>query len=433
MTGKKIVLLASALSFCVVSVAQKSKINEANRELTKATEALSKKDATAQTAALQKAKAAIDLAVADESTKENAKAWFTKAAVYMSMQENEATSSGDPYLESVAALEKAFTLDKKYENDPEALPVIIRGAFYAFNNGVNTYNDSKYEAALHSFSTTIALLGADKDKRFIMQPVVDTIRAQAKMLSGYSSFYSGKNEDAIRLLKESAESPYLDNQPNIYLILAQAYEKAGDKALQLATLEAGKKKYPSDTNLSNAVLNYYIASGQQETMVSKLEDAIAKDPDNAELPFNLGIIYEGLAHPTDGSNPANAATYEHKAEAAYQKALSLDAEKGNYNYQLGALYYNQAVEINKSMNNLGAGKEDQVKYNAQLKERDALFAKALPLLEKSRNLYQADAANLTGEEKGLFVQALQALSQIYTIQNQLDKAKEVRDLSKTIH
>jgi predicted Zn-dependent protease len=252
------------------------------------------------------------------------------------------------------------------------------------------------------------------------------------MLSGYSFFYSGKNEDAIRLLKESAESTYLDNQPNIYLILAQAYEKTGDKALQLATLEAGKKKYPSDTNISNAVLNYYIASGQQEAMVSKLEEAIAKDPNNAELPFNLGIIYEGLAHPTTGAAPANAASYEQKAEAAYQKALSLNSEKGNYNYQLGALYFNQAVEFNKSMSSLGVGKEDQVKYNAQLKDRDALFAKALPLLEKSRDLYQANLSNLTGEEKGLFIQSLKALSQIYTIQNQLDKAKEARDLSKTI-
>jgi hypothetical protein len=112
MTGKKILLLASALSYCIVSTAQKSKINEANKELTKASEALSKKDATAQTAALQNAKTAIDLAVANESTKDNAKAWFTKAAVYMSMQENEATSSGDPYLEGVTALQKAFALDK---------------------------------------------------------------------------------------------------------------------------------------------------------------------------------------------------------------------------------------------------------------------------------------------------------------------------------
>jgi len=422
MLYKKILCIGVLASLNAFSYAQKAKINEAGRELDNATKAQVLQKTDEETAALQKAKAAIDAAVANPDTKDNAKAWYTKAAVYIAMQENESLKTGNPYAAGVEALKKCFALDKKYATDPESVPVIIRGAYYAFNDGVNAYNSSQFEPSLKAMGDALFLLGPDKDKRFSAQPAADTIRAQAKMISGYDAFYSGKNEDAIAFLKEASQSPYLGNQPNVYLVLAQAYEKAGNKEQQLAVLEEGKKKYPAEENLANAELNYYITSGKQDEAIKKLEDAVAKDPNNPDLIFNLGIVYDGIAHPKGGKAPVNAADYSQKAEDALQKALALAPEKSSYNFQLGAHYYNQAAEINTVMNNM----EDQAKYNALLKQRDGLFAKALPLLEKSKSLYAAEG-KLSAEDRNLYVQNLQALAKIYAIQNKLDEAKAVTD------
>lgn len=429
--NKKIVMLTAGVALATVSFAQKSKINEASKELDNIEVAKIKKDEAAITTSLQKAKEAINLAVNDESTKANAKAWFTKAAVYMAMQENPQTNADKPYKEGIVALNKAIELDKKYASDDKAISLLANGAFYYYNDGIAAYNESgsesKYEDAYNNFKAGADLTGADKDKRFATMPIVDTIRAQSKMFMGYTSFYGGKFDRAIPLLLEAKASPYLSKEPNVYLVLAQAYEKTGKAADQLATLQEAKQKFPEDKNVSNAELNYFIASGKEGEMTAKLEEAAAKEPNNPELPFNLGIVYEGMANPKGGAAPPkNAAELNTKAEAAYSKALALASDNANYNYQFGAFYYNQAANLNTQMNNLGSSKSEQQQYNTLLKQRDDLFAKALPLLEKSRQAFSTREGKLTTGEHGFYRQSLEALSRIYAIQDKLDKSGEMK-------
>ncbi len=118
--NKKMVMLTAGVALASISFAQKSKINEAIKELESIEVAKIKKDDAAITASLQKAKDAINLAVNDESTKTNAKAWFTKATVYMALQENPQTSADKPFKEGLTALNKAIELDKKYATDEKS-------------------------------------------------------------------------------------------------------------------------------------------------------------------------------------------------------------------------------------------------------------------------------------------------------------------------
>lgn len=425
--NKKIVMLTAGVALASVSFAQKAKLNEAVKELDNIEIAKVKKDDAAATASLLKAKEAIDLAVNDESTKTNAKAWFTKATVYMAMQENAQTKAGNPFVEGVAALNKAIELDKKYATDDKAASLLANGAFYYYNQGIVEYNESKYEDSYNAFKSGSDLTGADKDKRFAAMPIIDTIRAQSKMFMGFTSFYAEKYDRALPLLLEAKSSPYLGKEANVYLVLAQAYEKTGKKEQQLATLQEAKQKFPEDKNVANAELNYFIASGKESEMTEKLEAAAAKEPNNPELAFNLGIIYEGMANPKGGAAPpANAADLNTKAATAYGKALALAPDNANYNYQFGAFYYNQAATLNTKMNNLGSSKAEQQQYNTMLKQRDELFDKALPLLEKSRGVFAPREGKLTREEHSFYRQSLEALAKIYAIQDKLDKAGEVK-------
>ena len=79
------------------------------------------------------------------------------------------------------------------------------------------------------------------------------------------------------------------------------------------------------------------------------------------------------------------------------------------------------------MNNLGNSKEDQKQYNELNKQKDELFANALPSLEKSRSLFEAKGANkLNADERKSYYNCLTGLKEIYVRMDQTDKAAEVR-------
>ncbi|WP_118976141.1 tetratricopeptide repeat protein [Taibaiella koreensis] len=426
--SKKILFLATGIMAASLTYAQKDKFKEAQKELKTALEKNKEKPAEAADA-FRKAKDAIDAASANEATKGNAQVWMTRAGVYIGMQDNEQLRETMPYREGIESLKKAFELDKKLVNEPDAINLTANGGFFAYNDGISTYNNNKYKEAYDIFQKGLDILGPDKDKRFVLVPVMDTVRAQSKMFQGYTAFYDKHYDVAINDLLAIKGSPYLEKEANIYLVLAQAYEQKGEKDKQLATLQEGKKKFPGDKNLENSELNYYLTSGKQGEMVGKLEESAAKDPTNPELQLNLGIVYAEMARPTNGAAPAaNAADYRAKAEAAYKKAVELAPDNGSYNYQMGAFYFNQAADINTEMNNLGTSKEDQKKYNTLLAQRDALFKQSLPNLEKSKDIFSAKKAKLKSDEQRFYHNALGALKEIYNRNDQADKVAEIRKL-----
>jgi hypothetical protein len=438
--NKKMLFLSAGIMMATVSFAQKDKLKEASKQLEKAT--TSAKDKPAEAAeAFKKGKEAIDLAVTNPDTKDKAETWLTKAGIYIGMQEIPSLNADNPYREGVDALKKALALNKKLESDQQVINLLANGAFYSYNEGVNTYNKSKFPEAYVLFKQGQEILGPDKDKRFILMPVIDTIRAQSKMFMGLVSYYGSDNgkdaaklDEAISMLNTMKNSPYLshDNLANVYIVLAQSYEKKGNKDLQLATIKEGKAKFPGDQNLDALEVNYALENGTQGEAIKKMEEAIAKNPSNPELQLNLGILYSTLAKPAGGAAPpANAAEYRANAESAYQKAMSMDPSNPSYSYQLGSFYFNQAADIITNMNNLGTSKEDQRKYNELDKQKSDLFAKALPLLEKAKMGFEAKT-KLTAEEQKSYYNCLTGLKEIYVRMDQTDKAAEIRTKLSTM-
>jgi len=86
----------------------------------------------------------------------------------------------------------------------------------------------------------------------------------------------------------------------------------------------------------------------------------------------------------------------------------------NFNgyYRLGASYYNQAVDLNNQMNKLDLSQQKQ--YDALKVQRDILFKKGLPYLEKA---HQLDANDLD---------TLGALKELYARLGQMDKSNEMK-------
>src|SRR5690606_13704035 len=110
---------------------------------------------------------------------------------------------------------------------------------------------------------------------------------------------------------------------NIYLLLADIYKAQNNDASYVAVIEEGRKAFPEDQNIRNEELNYYIRTGKQDILMKKLEAAVASDPNNGELLFNLANGYNNMAFPKEGDKPANYQELIGKAEAAYEKALQI--------------------------------------------------------------------------------------------------------------
>jgi hypothetical protein len=436
--NKKIIFLSAGIMMSVAASAQKDKLKEATKQLETATTA-AKANADLATIPYTKAKEAIDLAVTNPDTKDKPETWKAKAGIYIGMQENPKLNADNPYKEGIVALKKAMELDPKLTTDKEIVQMTANGAFYAYNDGINAYNKSQFKDGYELFKQSASLLGPDKDKRFILMSVVDTIRAKSIMFMGRNAYYAaladnGKNADmlnnAVVNLNASKTSVYLSDEEKteVYLSLAQAYDKLGDKANQTAILKEGLQKFPNDKNLMALDLNAAITGNDQSTAIQKMQAAIDKDPSNPDYHENMGMLYYAMAYPKGGNPPAASAEYSGKAEAAYKKAIELSSDNGTYNFQLGSLYYNNASRLLEKMNALGNSKAEQAQYDVLNKQKDEMFSKALPYLEKAKDVFYKRKTSLNTEEGKEFISTLTGLKEIYSRMDQPDKAADAKKI-----
>ncbi|MEI8279745.1 MAG: tetratricopeptide repeat protein [Bacteroidota bacterium] len=381
-----------------------------------------------------KAKAAIDAAVNNESTAKNANAWFTRGDVYMALMEN-ATYKKDhptehPNREAARSYIKVVELKPDYPKE-DINPRLYISAQLFYNDAANSYNNKEYQEAVDLARFVKEIYSMDAGKRFHGIAGFDTVAAEASVLSAFSNYYADHYDDALPLLLAVKDNPYVKKQANVYLILATLYRKKNNEADLLAIVQEGRKQFPDNQNLKNEELNYYIRTGKQDELVKKLEESVAQSPNNAELQFNLATSYNNLAFPKDEKGkdqpkPAAYADYIKKAEAAYLKAINIDPKNAVYNYNTGALYFNQAIEVNDQMNALSTSAADMKKYDELKAKRDAMFVQAMPFLETTYSQLEPKSSTLNNDDKFTYKSCLIALKEIYSRQNKMDKANEMK-------
>jgi len=144
-----------------------------------------------------------------------------------------------------------------------------------------------------------------------------------------------------------------------------------------------------------------LSAGENDEAMNLLEEAIANEPEKAELHFALGSAkdtqkdYEG-------------------ARASYEKAAELNPEYFDAYYNLGAIYYNQAAEITKKMNELGL--DEQTEYDKYQVQSVDLFKQALPFFEKGHGINATDRNTII------------ALKEIYAKIGDFDKSNAMKEL-----
>ncbi len=360
-----------------------------------------------------KALQAIEEASVHDQTSTWAKTWYYRGLIYMSLYKNE-TYGGlckNCLIVSYESFLKSLELDPKNEWVVEIntlrIPYLMNRVF---GEGVDFFKDQKFNEALASFETVQRMNPGD---------------TSAILNSAYSADRAGQTAKAIEYYERLIQMKYDDDK--IFLALANIHkqEKHMDQALRV--IRDGRKVYPDSLNLMLSEINILLSTGKNEEATQALDAAISKDPANPNLYLALGSTYDNLANPRDaGGNelpkPSNASELMKKAEQSYDKGIEIDPDNYEINYNLGAMYFNQAAEMANAANNIKSNdlfEKEKQKYEQK-------FRDAQPHLEKAME----NNPRKNQEDEAIYEGTINSLKQLYVRIGEMTKYEQLDKMTK---
>jgi len=342
---------------------------------------------------LDKAKEAIDAATEHPKTMNDPKTWFYRGNVYLAIQlsddEKYKNLDPDPLDEAYNAYLKAKELDEKGEFTKEIDDRLTVCAEQYYNKGVIFYNNKKYDEAMQAFGRAAS-----------MNESLGLVDTTSNFSAALCAELAHKNDEAIKYYKKLLAMNY--KKPDVYNSLANIAKVQGDTAQALQYIHEGRDIFPNSIELMISETNIYLATGDTEKAMELLKLAIKQDDKNPTLYYAIGTNYD------------NAGNFE-EAEKNYLKAIELDPNYFDANYNLAALYVNKGISIFAEADKLPLNAEE--KYNQMIDEAKSYYEKALPYAEKSGEISPNDEY------------AIRILKEIYTRLKMTDKLKDINERS----
>jgi hypothetical protein len=415
------ILIIAILPFSVF--AQKNKVQAAWRNLSDYESTLSDNPDASY---LTKAKENIDLATANEETKNQFKTHAYRCRIYVYLfsenfkaedkkltttiadkNERMQTAYGNvaisEFEEATKCLAKLKEIDSKKfdkiakgetdtDEDNKLFTSISQILAYQANLATGKYKVKKFDEAADFFAslaeTTMMMTGKKDTSNFYNACVcAQKAKNQTKMFD-----YNRKMIDL------GIGTSY--NYQTIY----ELKSSQNDTASAMEFLSKGRTQFPNDIYLMNKETEVFLQKGQQEKALANLQTAIAKEPNNAILQYVIGNVYDNLANPKgkSGKDTTKPADYENlvmKAAEHYQKSVDLKPSNQesffNCLYNLGALYNNYGNTLyTKSMEKATITDlaKNQKQYEAKSMEN---YKKAIPYLEQALEVKANDQTTMS--------------------------------------
>lgn len=295
----------------------------------------------------------------------------------------------DPLPEALASYEKALDLDESGKLDKKVKDNLERLKRQLELKAIIGFNKSDYNSALKAFEDILII-----NKTRVYEGHIDTVVVYNTALAARNA---GDHQKAIEYFREAIDLGY--GGSDAYYLLKTEYITVNDSNAAIRTLEEGYQKYPDTTLILIEMVNFYLTSGDAEKGLRYLELAQAQEGDNPSIYFAQGTLYEKLGD-------------KEKAMEFYNKSIEIDPEYFNGYFNIGALYYNNAVEMYEEANKIEILKA----YNEAKAKADEELQKAIPMMEK--------AYEINPEERA----TLETLQTIYYRLQMLDKYEEVKQI-----
>lgn len=387
---KRTVLLLTLIFGVSVAFAQKGKVTSAQN--------------LKESGKLEQALEMIESTVDSSNEKANKsipwpKTWEVRGEIYQeifqSKDENIKKLSDDPLTIALESYKRALELDEKekFVNSVKIKLTLLTNDFT--NQAVQAFNDEDYPKALKSFEQVLEINNIDVVKAD-NPSAVDTVIV---FNAGLAAYNAEKYDDAIKYYGEAAKYGY--NGARTYSLIANSHMMKKDTTGALSILQEGFEKYPEDNTVLTSMIQIYLDMNKTDDAMKYLTMAIEQDPNNATFYFAQGTLYEKMED-------------EQNAITTYEKAIEADPEFFNAYYNLGALYYNKGVKQIEVANAVPPNENE--KYIAETKKADEWWEKALPFMEKCRELKADDSMTL------------ESLKNLYYRTKQMDKYNEILEI-----
>ena len=355
----------------------------------------------------------------------------------------------DPLTKAYEAYKKAIELDPKgkfiHRNSTKKQLAKLRD--FLRNAAIDMYINGDSKTALAYLEKAMDLYKYPRMKD-------DTLNMQKGSLEYYAGVFAYNSQNwpkAEKYLRKAIENGY--EVGNSYSMLANVLQKEGKEQESVKLLEEGAKKYPTESKIIFALIDYYKPHGEYDKAFEYIDKAIKLNPDMAILYLvkadaynqifdDLSKQYYKLLDKSDSLKKAafraryqkkeherllnEKAQVDKKADSVsslmnkyfdlavewFKKGIEKDPKNADAYYSLGALYYNRGMAVFERAQKVPTTETD--KYNKLIAEYKQYLDKAREQFEKAYQLNPTD------------VQTMQNLSIIYYKLGMYDKHKEMK-------
>lgn len=380
MNIKNIVICSALLAFGSTSFAQTSNLKKTASNVQKYDELRVAGTPQLGKTYIQTAKEAIDAASVHEKTKDSGETWMYYALVYANLASSEKQQEYADKAKEGIAKAKELDKDKKYAANIEVAEQILGS--YNFNQGVANWDKKDYKSAYESFNTALEYMPGDTTLIYY---------------SGLAAIQNQDYKNGIEKYKQLLDRKDFSSHKIVMVDLPKLYLSMKDTASAIEYAAKAAEAYPDDKAAAVQNIELNLIAGNNEKVIANIQSQIAKDSQNKNLYYYLGIAE------SSNNNFTNALE-------AYKKAIELDPNYADANLNAGVVLMNK---VRDELNELNSSNVNNATQAAKLKE---LKEKLKPVEGYFSKVVEIEPKNTS---------ALRGLKQYYDFIENEAKSKEI--------
>ncbi|HVD96991.1 MAG TPA: hypothetical protein VNB90_02225 [Cytophagaceae bacterium] len=279
---------------------------------------------------LLKAKQSIDLAVENEKTKTQAKAWCYKGLIYSDIYKSDKVEVKELAPDALKTSTESLFKAKELENNPNgeftklANDQLQENWVSLVNRGIAYYQTQRYQDALDMYGLAQKINPSDTTAY-----VYGAFAAEGTKDSNLVYKYSDK------LLSMNYKSLYVYSNVINHALGKKDYNSAinlSQKAL---------KDFPLDKTLLQMRTIAYADAGKLDEIQEILKNELKTNPYNVELLTNLAVVY-------------NYKKDNDKAMEAYNKIIAIEPHNFFANFNAAVINFEKGKELSRKNDSAGA-------------------------------------------------------------------------------
>lgn len=324
-------------------------------------------DSLHQAGEYELASAAVQELLADSSHRQEPRPWVLKGKIFHEHAKTTPIKEFDQKIDHLqtaySSYTKALEIDSASPATDEALFNVLNIEDQMYNLAMNQVEQENYPGAYKAFAFLVD--SRNESPALSRQEIEPEILYQL----GHTASATGRFERAKKIYLQLKKEDF--KKPKLYQGLAEVYKNEEKYNRAVTVLHEGWQHDPQNLDLLFDQTSILLDLGQQKKAAEKLERANdTLDTPNAELHFRLGMVYDEMG------------SYKEAADH-YEKATEVKPDYYRAHYNMGVMYYNQAIDMNKKLQEIGSFDST---YSATMDQRDRYLNKARPHFRKATEL-----------------------------------------------